>query len=157
MSADRIEGAVWHPLPTMTKTTDSENGAMRFSQLMSPSSAGAHRLSNKRMLLHDRHQRYRLVGGHAEGVVCEVGERDGEVCLTVLVPHYQLFTTLTQLSSWLGARLRESGHSLVLAVEYVGSDVLAEQDAHEEHAEHGKAIHDKPRCRGVQSDETPSS
>lgn len=147
MGANRIEGAAWHSLPdTPAAASEGKAGAARFSLLMSQDAAGSSGVGRRRITSNGQYQRYRLIGGNADGMVCEIGEREGEVCLKVLVPHYGLFMTLTQLSSWLSARLRESGHSLVLEVEYV------------EGGDDGKIVgHDSHGPRGAPHAEKPSS
>lgn len=165
MCADRVEGSVWHPLSDGVETADvnESRGAMHFTQLMSPVPAGINSLTtksmaNKSVVIHSRNQRYRLVGGYAEGVVCEVGERDGVVYIKILIPDYALFTSLAQLSPWLSARLRESGHALVLDMAYIGHGLPAQHAANEEKAKYGKPIQDEKHSpRGMPFGETPSS
>lgn len=121
MSTTRVEGSLWHTLPE-PEATDAETArdAQKFMQLIAqkvthcpsaPLSPYAH-----------RRQRYRMVSRSGEAILCEVSEQDGELHLGIQVYQRELFDTLSLISSWLCARLREAGHAVVLEVEYAKDD-----------------------------------
>ncbi|MFT8211853.1 MAG: Secretion system apparatus protein ssaP [Symbiopectobacterium sp.] len=118
MSTTRIEGCLWHSLPERDeRDTDSAMDGQKFLQLITQRATHS---THSSLLPHVyRRQRYRMVSKSGEGIVCEVSERDGEFHLCIQVPERELFDTLSLVSSWLCARLREAGHAVFLEVEYV--------------------------------------
>lgn len=161
MSTNKVEGSLWHSLPEVVHDeTEVHTGSQRFAQLMSLAPLGSSEGQTKR---ERRSQRYRLVGGYADGVVCELSEREGEVCIKVLVPRQELYTTLTQLTSWLNACLQEKGHSIVLEVEYVQQNDHGKNRDHPGDGGDGRSCHDdnaslddKHSGRGTSPGEAPT-
>lgn len=121
MSGPRVEGSLWHTLPE-PEATDAETAmdAQKFMQLIAQKAT--HCTSSPLSPHAHRRQRYRMVSCNGEVMLCEVSERDGELHLCIQVSQRELFDTLSLISSWLCARLREAGHAVVLEVEYVKDD-----------------------------------
>ncbi|MCW2474982.1 MULTISPECIES: hypothetical protein [unclassified Symbiopectobacterium] len=121
MSTTRIEGSLWHTLPEQ-EAIDAETAmdAQKFMQLIAQKAT--HCASSPLSPHAHRRQRYRMVTGDGEVILCEISERAGELHLCIQVSQRELFDTLSLISSWLCARLREAGHAVVLEVDYVKDD-----------------------------------
>lgn len=121
MSATRVEGSLWHTLAEQEMTdVETAMDAQKFMQLIAQKAA--HCSSSPLSPHAHRRQRYRIVSRSGETILCEVSERDAELHLCIRVSQRELFDTLSLISSWLCARLREAGHAVVLEVDYVEDD-----------------------------------
>jgi len=115
----RIEGCLWHAEPQDSEEiTQQSADKTRFSQLMGKISAGQSHHDSKSVILRRQTHRYRLLGGPAAGVICEIEVVDGKTYLNVLVPQYALCKMLKHFSAWLNAGLLTAGHLVTLEVKY---------------------------------------
>lgn len=119
MTVIRAEGCAWH----MVQSTGEEelprpSDSNRFTQLMGPMVKTPRSSTGQSALLRPQTNRYRLVGGMAAGLVCEINVFEGKTHLKMLVPQYALFTLLTHFSTWLNTELHAVGHSVTLEVVY---------------------------------------
>ncbi|NLS55330.1 hypothetical protein [Hafnia alvei] len=119
MNVIRAEGCIWHAV----QSHGEEEGACssdthKFTRFMGPMVKTPRSATEQSVLLCQHTSRYRLVGGIAAGLVCEINVLEGKTHLKVLVPQYALFTQLTRFSSWLNTELHAAGHSVTLEVFY---------------------------------------
>lgn len=119
MTVIRAEGCIWH----MVQSTGEEevphlSDSNRFTRLMGPMVKTPRSSTGQSALLRQQTNRYRLVGGMAAGLVCEIHVHEGKTHLKMLVPQYALFTLLTHFSTWLNTELLAAGHSVALEVVY---------------------------------------
>ncbi len=117
MNVNKTEGCLWHNCLPEREGQPSPDTA-RFIQLMAQVAELPDGRVGKSVLLTPRKQRYRLVGGFAAGLVCEIDTRQGKTYLKVLVPQPDLCQQLQYFSDWLNAGLLAAGHSVVLEVVY---------------------------------------
>lgn len=123
MSTFRIEGCIWGTRfqegEQLENTADQRNA--RFAQLMDPPLPERAIGKNVRYVDMSRQQRYRIVGGVADGVVCEVSEQRGEIRLWVKVPRRHLVRVIRELATSFIAQMRSMGLSVCLDIEYVNA------------------------------------
>lgn len=118
MSTIKIEGSIGQPIAEFPDQHQDAAGCHRFTTLM------VQTLSKRAGSLlpegasYGHTQRYRVVGGRAKGVTCELSTWQGEVHLKVKVPQYALYKTLLELAGWLTARLSDLGRPVILEVEH---------------------------------------
>lgn len=118
MNTIRIEGCLWHALPEDDDKLQRQSDTARFTQLIGQMTGISDTAMEKSALLRRINNRYRLVGGPAAGLVCEIEALAGKTYLKVLVPQLALFTQLSHFSTWLNAGLLAAGHSVILEVVY---------------------------------------
>jgi len=117
MNIVKIEGSLWHSLPEDSGEENPQPDKMRFAHLLMQAASGTANVGGKPAAGREP-ARYRLVGGPAAGLVCEIHESEGEIHLKVFVPEYRLFIALNPFSAWLNASLLEAGHRVILEVVY---------------------------------------
>ncbi|HGY2264604.1 Secretion system apparatus protein ssaP [Morganella morganii] len=116
MNVNRTEGCLWHNLlPEQEKRQSTKTTG--FIQLMAQVAEMPDGSAGK-AVLRQKKQRYRLEGGSAAGLICEIEMREGITLLKVLVPRRDLYCRLKDFFTWLNAGLLEIGHNVTLEVEY---------------------------------------
>lgn len=121
MSTIKVEGSIGQPIVVLTDKRAGEGNETRFAKLMVQ--ALPKRTLDRPLngMGQPHNQRYRVLGGRAAGVVCEISEREGDVHLKVKVPQYALYIRLLDLAEWLTARMKYLGHPITLEIEHVHS------------------------------------
>lgn len=123
MNIIKVEGCLWHdPSENSEEEAQQQPDKIRFSQLMGPIAIAPDHSGSKSALLRQQTNRYKILGGPAAGLICEIEVLEGKTYLNVLVPQYALFNTLKHVSAWLNAGLLAAGHQVTLGVRYVKHD-----------------------------------
>ncbi|WP_145558810.1 Secretion system apparatus protein ssaP [Yersinia mollaretii] len=119
MNVIRAEGCIWNTVQDNGEEELSRSSyTHKFTRLMGPMVKTPRRSTEQSALLRQQTNRYRLVGGGAAGLVCEINVIEGKTHLKMLVPQYALFTLLTHFSTWLNTGLHAAGHCVTLEVVY---------------------------------------
>lgn len=117
MNVNRTEGCLWHQrLPKQEQSPSTDTA--KFTRLMAQVAELPDDKGEGKALLRKYKQRYRLMGGAADGLICEIETHEGKTSLKMLVPQHDLYRHLKHFSAWLNAGLLAAGHNVALEVVY---------------------------------------
>lgn len=118
MSVIKTEGCAWHWQPEEEAQEDSASGShsAAFARLMkqgAPTTGGGGAMP---FTARNACARYRLMGGRADGLICDVSDGPGGLQMHVYVPETDLYHRLLEVAPRLSAVLREAGYRVSLEV-----------------------------------------
>lgn len=114
----KTEGGAWHWQPENGGQEDSAIGAhlTAFARLMEQGAPAAGGKEKPPLTSRNAKARYRLVGGRADGLICDVSDGPDGLQMQVIVPEPALYHRLRELAPRLTAVLREAGYRVNLEV-----------------------------------------
>ncbi|WP_406704720.1 hypothetical protein [Sodalis sp.] len=118
MTTIKTEGSAWHWQAEDGTQGDSAAGAhpAAFARLMERGAKAACGKAPPPLTARGAKARYRLVGGRADGLICDVSDGPDGLQMCVIVPEAALFHRLNEVVPRLAAVLGEAGYRVSLEV-----------------------------------------
>lgn len=121
MNIRKIEGSAWHFLAESMENHKDNMDGTQFSQQLALHKADKQKTEHYQSPLPviSNRQRYRVIGGIADGLVIDIHEQRGTIDMSVCVHDKVLFTVLHQIAHNLIDQLQHGGFKINLEIKHV--------------------------------------